>query len=66
MRHSLPSLREMTAFLENMRVWFLFFGRAILAMMVPIIKDSMMQPTMHCTTTVITATGHSSVTQRQP
>ncbi|KAJ0015831.1 hypothetical protein NQD34_014121 [Periophthalmus magnuspinnatus] len=46
MRHSFPSRMAMTALWLNKRVSARFLGLAILAMMAPIIKQSMMQPTI--------------------
>ncbi|KAJ0066016.1 hypothetical protein NL108_001244, partial [Boleophthalmus pectinirostris] len=63
---SFPSLMATTAVSENTRVSLRFLGLAIFAMTAPMMKASMMQPTMHCNTTATTARGHSSVTLRKP
>ncbi|TRY94289.1 hypothetical protein DNTS_030376 [Danionella cerebrum] len=57
---SFPSLMATTATSENTSVSLRFLGLAILAITAPMMKASMMQPTMHCNTTAITARGQAS------
>lgn len=66
MRQGWPSLWQITAFLENSKVWVLFFGLESFANTMPTMNACRITPVIDCMHITKIASGHSSVVCFEP